>query len=218
MTFYFRFGRCPHWVNKAEISQRNLDSLWVISGHMQCKRARPLCPQQRPRKRTPANGHVRFTTESGRVQCKQQCRLRANSGRRPSLFDQLVGALLELRGYIEAKCLRRLEIDDQLEFRWQLYWQLGWLCTFEDAIDVVGGALLLVDHIRSIGYQAAVHGDVGERINCGYPISGRQCDNQPPISQVVSVRQHNQAAVWLTDEFTNGTLDIDSTVNRRRSR
>jgi heme-degrading monooxygenase HmoA len=38
-------------------------------------------------------------------------------------FDQLVGALLELEGYVEAERLRRLKIYDQLEFRWQLHWQ-----------------------------------------------------------------------------------------------
>src|SRR5215813_15577564 len=36
-------------------------------------------------------------------------------------FDQLVGALLELEGYVEVERLRRPKIDNQLEFRWQLY-------------------------------------------------------------------------------------------------
>jgi hypothetical protein len=54
--------------------------LWVINGHMQCKRARPLCPQKQPRKRIPANGHVCFTPESGHVQCTRLCLLWAKSG------------------------------------------------------------------------------------------------------------------------------------------
>ena len=72
-------------------------------------------------------------------------------------FDQLVGALLELRGYVEAERLRRLKIDDQLEFRRQLHWQLGRLCAFEDAINVASRVPELVDDINTIGYQAAVY-------------------------------------------------------------
>src|SRR5262245_5151694 len=37
-------------------------------------------PPMRLRKRIPANGHVRFTPESGHVQCKMTCPLWANSG------------------------------------------------------------------------------------------------------------------------------------------
>src|SRR5262249_22933590 len=54
---------------------------WVKSGHMQCKRACPLYPHKRPRKRTPAKGHVCFTPESGHVRCKKECPLWAISVR-----------------------------------------------------------------------------------------------------------------------------------------
>src|SRR5262245_23366658 len=54
--------------------------LWVISGHVQHKTPCPLYPEQRPRKRTPANGHVRFTPKSGHVQCSSSCLLWAKSG------------------------------------------------------------------------------------------------------------------------------------------
>src|SRR5215471_10438868 len=59
---------------------------------MQCKSACPLYPRKRPRKRTPANGHVCFTPESGHVQCKRQCPLRARSGHHylPILLGQFV--------------------------------------------------------------------------------------------------------------------------------
>ena len=40
--------------------------LWVKSGHMRCNTPCPLYPNS-DRKRIPANGHVRFTPESGHV-------------------------------------------------------------------------------------------------------------------------------------------------------
>src|SRR5262245_49540952 len=43
------FGRCP---------------LWVKSRHSRRNKARPLYPQQRPRKRILAKGHVRFTLKA----------------------------------------------------------------------------------------------------------------------------------------------------------
>src|SRR5262249_24436370 len=56
---------------------------------MQRERACPLYPQLRPRMRSPANRHVPFTTESGRVRCKLSCPHWANSAH--GLFDHFVG-------------------------------------------------------------------------------------------------------------------------------
>jgi len=47
---------------------------------MRCNRACPLYPRKRPQKRTPANGHVRFTSQSGHVRCTRPRPLSANSG------------------------------------------------------------------------------------------------------------------------------------------
>src|SRR5215467_11341000 len=43
--------------------------LWVKSRHLQCNSPCSLYPQKRPQMRIPANGHVRFTSESGHVSC-----------------------------------------------------------------------------------------------------------------------------------------------------
>src|SRR5262245_51549194 len=58
--------------------------LWVKSRHMQCNSQCPLYPQERPRKRTSANGHVCFPPESGHVQRTHPCLLWAKSGHRSS--------------------------------------------------------------------------------------------------------------------------------------
>jgi len=49
--------------------------LWARSRHLRRKKLCPLYPQYRPRKRTPANGHVCFTPESGPVRCTSWCLL-----------------------------------------------------------------------------------------------------------------------------------------------
>ena len=59
-------------------------------------------------------GHVRFTSESGHVQCNYRCPLWANSGlvqrsNKASLFNHLVGKTDERK--VEAKCLGGLKID-----------------------------------------------------------------------------------------------------------
>jgi hypothetical protein len=51
-------------------------------------------------------------------------------------------------GQGESQCLGRLEIDHELIFGWNLYRQVGWLRTTEDAIDVSGYPPELVDRIR----------------------------------------------------------------------
>jgi hypothetical protein len=51
----------------------------------------PLYSQLRPQKWTFVLRHVRFTPESGHVQCKSQCPLWANSGHRGVSFDYFVG-------------------------------------------------------------------------------------------------------------------------------
>jgi hypothetical protein len=70
--------------------------------------------------------HVRFVPKADILRC----------GGEPSLFDHLVGCLQEWLRDGEAKRLRSLEIDDQLEFGRLLDRQVTGLGTFEDTIDI----------------------------------------------------------------------------------
>ena len=54
--------------------------LWVSSGHVQRKKRCPLYPHSDHESGTCANGHVRFTLNSGHVRCTGSCLLWANSG------------------------------------------------------------------------------------------------------------------------------------------
>ena len=66
------------------------------------------------------------------------------------LFDHLVGELLKVRRHVEAQRLRGLEIDDELILRRRLHRHVGWLLTFQDAVDVAGAAAIQVDPVRPI--------------------------------------------------------------------
>ncbi len=57
------------------------------------------------------------------------------------LPDHLIRLEEEGGGKREAESLRSLEVDDRLEFRRLLHGQVGGLGAFQDAIDVVGGAM-----------------------------------------------------------------------------
>src|SRR5262245_56701618 len=66
-------------------------------------------------------------------------------------FDYLGRAGEEHRWHGDAEHLRGLEVDDQLILCRRLHRQVARLLALEDAIDVSGGAPMLVDPITTIG-------------------------------------------------------------------
>src|SRR5262249_25409028 len=66
-------------------------------------------------------------------------------------FDHLVGAGEHCRRHVEAKRLRRLEVDGQPVLGRRLYRKVGRLLAFENAIHVSRRAPVHVDNIRAIG-------------------------------------------------------------------
>ena len=79
----------------------------------------------------------------------------SNCSKTVALFDHLVGAGEKSGRDFEAHLFGGLEIDDQLEFGWQLDWQVLWFSTFQNSVDVSRCAALQVWVIHAIRDEAA---------------------------------------------------------------
>ena len=64
-----------------------------------------------------------------------------------SLFDYLVGAGEQRRRDFKTERLRGFKVDHKLVLGRRLHRQVCWLLALEDAIDISGGAAVLVDQI-----------------------------------------------------------------------
>ena len=80
--------------------------------------------------------------------------------------------------HVEAERLGGLEIDDELVLGRRLHRQVGRLLALQDAIDIAGGAPVLVDEIRPVGDQAAGGDEVAIGVDRGQLVPGRQRDDQ----------------------------------------
>src|SRR5215470_2886098 len=92
-----------------------------------------------------------------------------------SLFDHLVGADEYRRRNVEAKRLRGLEIDDEIELGGLHHRQIGRLRTFENPADVDAGLAIGVRKVRSIAHQTTA---------CGVANRGSwESHSAPPVKQ-----------------------------------
>src|SRR6516162_11689654 len=81
------------------------------------------------------------------------------------LFDEFIGTGKQRGWHFQAERLRSLEVDHQLVLGRRLHRQVGRPLTFENAIDVRGGASVRVNRISPIGNQAAAGDMVAERVD-----------------------------------------------------
>jgi hypothetical protein len=100
--------------------------LWVKSRHRKKFSQCPLYPQ----KRTSIHGIRKSALCQKRTFC---------NAAETALFDHLVGESQHFRGDVEVQCLRRLEVDHQLQFGRLHNRQIGRLGTFQDFAGVNSG-------------------------------------------------------------------------------
>src|SRR5262249_8007273 len=87
---------------------------------------------------------------SGLMQCSKRRARVVND-----LLYHLIGELLKVERHFEAECLRRLQVNHQLELGRCLHWKLGRLGTPEDAIDIAARPPKQIDHVDPVRNQPA---------------------------------------------------------------
>jgi hypothetical protein len=80
------------------------------------------------------------------------------------LLEHLVSRHQQLVRHRQAERLRGLEIDDQLEFRGLLDWEVGGLRALEDLVHVLRGTTVHLPKIDSVGHQPAGLGKIPESV------------------------------------------------------
>src|SRR4029077_7080716 len=84
----------------------------------------------------------------------------------------------------------------------------GRLLTSENAIDIAGGAAVLVDNIIPIGDQAPAVDKVASEVDGGQSVPSRKRDDQIAINARKPARRHDQTAIRRPRECREGALDL----------
>jgi hypothetical protein len=89
-----------------------------------------------------------------------------------TLFNHVVGALLEKPGHVQAERLRGPEGDHKLELCWLLNRKVGGIVAAQYTINIGSRLTVLVGQIDTVRDQAAVLDEVSEVVNCGQAMPG----------------------------------------------
>src|SRR5207237_193573 len=92
-------------------------------------------------------------------------------------LDDLVGAHEDRSWNRQAEVLCGLEIDDEVELCRLRKAQLGWVRSFQDAVDLACRAAEIVRHVGAVGHQAAVIGVFALGIDHGQARRVYECND-----------------------------------------
>src|SRR6516165_6800303 len=141
---------------------------------------------------------------NGREHVQQACATEAHR----NLLNDFVGAdEYRCRGS-DAKHLGRLEIDEQLNFRRLLHWQVGWLLALENPACVDASQTIGIRKTASVTHQTSGCDERARLIDCRYPIAERQCGELfVPISEECICADHEAAGSQFSQRCEDG-IDV----------
>ncbi len=98
------------------------------------------------------------------------------TGSRPvgTSLDYLIGTSEQGRRHFDAERLGGRQVDDEIELDRLLDRQVGRLCPAQDLIDIVAGAPVKIQEVRSIGHQTAGFGELPKTVHRRQSCAQRQ--------------------------------------------
>ena len=109
-------------------------------------------------------------------------------------------------GYAER--LGGLEVDQQFKFVWRLHRQVCRVLALENAINIAGGAPVLVKNVRPVADQASGGDPVSGSVDRRQSVPGGEHDDQITIKDGPWGCRHDQAAIWGTRKCGDVALDL----------
>src|SRR5262245_45529605 len=90
------------------------------------------------------------------------------------LFDHLVGARLHRRRHVNAECLGRREVEDQLKLGRLYNWQFRGVFTLKNPASINAGQTVTIQNVRSVAHQTASRRKISKLVNRRHGMANSQ--------------------------------------------
>src|SRR6516164_10039372 len=128
--------------------------------------------------------------------------------RTATLFDDLVGAQHDRRGYGKAERRGGLAVYDHLELGRKLHREIAGLLAAQNAIDIGGGTTKRVYPVGSVVKQTALSDKLRLRINRGDVVPRRRHYNRRAMREHECIRHGDKPASRLAPKRDDGGFDF----------
>src|SRR5262245_5378206 len=120
-------------------------------------------------------------------------------------------------GIVRPSALASFKIDHQLVFIRRLHWQISWLLTLEDAVDVSGRPAELCKNIIPIRGQPAVDGKDAPVVDRGQSVPRRKRNYKALMDHRPRTRRQDQTAIRRVSKFGDLALNFTGIAHANRT-